>query len=171
MGALALVAATGATSLAAKGDCGQPVSTGSGPTASDCNRVLRASVGSSTCELCVCDVNGSDSLSTVDALLCLKSAVGQSVTLNCPPCVGATTTTTTDPGTGPSTTSTSTTSTTTTIPVRCQDDTACSALPAEFRCNPNTETCEKPCTRNGQCKDFYVCNKTTQYCQEPALLF
>jgi len=155
---------------AAKGDCAQPLSSGSGPNATDCSFVLKASVGTATCEICVCDVNGNDSLSTTDALLCLKRAVGQSVNLNCPPCEGGTTTTTIDNGTV-STTSTSTTSTTTTIPLRCEDNADCSTLPIEFRCNPNTETCEKPCTRTAHCKDFYECNKITQYCEEPALLF
>jgi hypothetical protein len=166
LAALALPAA----SPAANGDCGQPVSSGDGPTAVDCSSVLRSALGISACELCVCDLNGSESLNTTDSLLCLKRAVGQSVDLQCPPC-GEVTTTTVEQGTGESTTSTSTTSTTTTIPVRCTSGSDCSALPAEFRCNPHTETCEKPCTKNADCYDFYLCNKTTQYCEEPALLF
>lgn len=165
--AAALVSVLAGAASAGKGDCGQPVSTGTSPTTSDCSYVLKASVGTSACELCVCDVNGSGSQTTSDALLCLKRAVGQSVNLECPPCDGVTTTTVS----GASTTSTSTTSTTTTIPVRCSSNADCSALPAEFRCNPNTETCETPCTKNADCKDFYVCNKTTEYCEEPALLF
>jgi hypothetical protein len=165
--AFAIVALASSIALAGHGDCAQPVSSGSGPNASDCSFVLKASVGSTNCTMCVCDVNGTATQTTTDALLCLKKAVGQVVTLNCPPCV----TTTTMTGTGASTTSTSTTSTTTTIPVRCADNSACSALPAEFRCNPNTETCEKPCTKNADCKDFYLCNTTTQYCEDAALLF
>jgi hypothetical protein len=159
-----------AASPAANGDCGQPVTSGTGPTAVDCSSLLRSALGISTCELCVCDVNGSQSLSTTDSLLCLKRAVGQNVELDCPPC-GEVTTTTVEQGTGESTTSTSTTSTTTTIPVHCTSESACAPLPEEFRCNPHTETCEKPCTRNADCYDFYLCNKTTQYCEEPALLF
>lgn len=165
----ALLAPSGA--LAATGDCSQPLSTGTGPNASDCSYILRAAVGSKPCELCVCDVNGSGTKTTTDALICLKKAVGQAVTLNCPSCNGATTTTTTIDGGAPSTTSTSTTSTTTTIPVRCIDNSDCSALPSEFRCNPNTDTCEKPCTKTTDCKDFYECNQITGYCQEPALQF
>jgi hypothetical protein len=172
--ALACALATGFASatvtLAANGDCGQPVTNGSGPTAVDCSAVLKSAVGSSVCELCVCDVNGSNSLNTTDALVCLKIAVGQNVDLDCPPC-GDLTTTTVEQGTGESTTSTSTTSTTTTIPVRCTSEGDCSGLPEEFRCNPNTETCEKPCTRNADCHDFYLCNKTTKYCEEPTQLF
>jgi len=165
---LALLALTGSAAIAANGDCAQPVSSGSGPNASDCSFVLKASVGSMACDECVCDVNGSSSLTTTDALQCLRRAVGQIVPLNCPPCAEVTTTTVYS---GPSTTSTSTTSTTTTIPVRCSDNGDCAGLPEGFRCNPHTETCEKPCTRNADCKDFYLCNKTTQYCEDPALLF
>ena len=159
--ALALV--PGVPALAAQGDCSQPVSSGTTPNTSDCSFVLRAAVGTKTCALCVCDVNSSSSLTTVDALICLKKAVGQSVTIDCVPC-GPTTTT-------PSTTSTSTTSTTTTIPVRCDSNSDCGALPDTFRCNPNTDTCEKPCTKTADCKDFYECNTTTGYCQQPALLY
>jgi hypothetical protein len=170
VGALLAMLALPAPSPAANGDCGQPVSSGTGPTAVDCSSVLRSALGISSCELCVCDVNGSQSLNTADSLVCLKRAVGQNVDLDCPPC-GDVTTTTVEQGTGESTTSTSTTSTTTTIPVRCTSGSDCSALPAEFRCNPHTETCEKPCTRNTDCHDFYLCNKTTQYCEDQALLF
>lgn len=165
--AAVLVCLQAGAAVAAKGDCAQPLSSGSAPTTTDCSFVLRASVGSVACDLCVCDVNGSGGQTTSDALVCLKRAVGQPVNLDCPPCEEVTTTTVS----GASTTSTSTTSTTTTIPVRCTGNGDCSALPEDFRCNPNTETCEKPCTKNADCKDFYVCNKTTQYCEEPALLF
>jgi hypothetical protein len=157
-------------SLAANGDCAQPVSNGSAPTAVDCAYVLKSAVGALTCDLCICDVNGNGSKNTTDALVCLKKAVGQSIGLQCPPCDGVTTTTV-KTGPGESTTSTSTTSTTTTIPVNCSSNGDCSGLPAEFRCNPNLGQCEKPCTRNADCHDFYTCNTTTQYCQEPALLF
>lgn len=160
--------AAAGVATAAKGDCGQPVSTDSGPNASDCSAVLKASVGSAVCAECICDINGSASLTTTDALLCLKKAVGQNVALKCPPCNDVTTTTLPDIGGGPSTTSTSTTSTTTTLPVRCSSESDCDDLPSAFRCNPNTDTCEKPCTRNTDCKDFYECNKVTGYCQEPA---
>lgn len=160
-----------APSMAGFGDCSQPVSSGSTPTASDCAYVLRTAVGTKTCLLCVCDLNNSTTVTTVDALTCLKKAVGLGVSLSCPACQGVTTTTVSD-GT-PSTTSTSTTSTTTTMPVRCSDNSDCSALPDGFRCNPNSDSCEKPCTKNADCKnDFYTqCNQGTGYCQEPELLF
>jgi hypothetical protein len=168
--ALVAMLAFPSASPAAKGDCGQPLSSGSVPTAVDCSSILRSALGISSCEICICDVNGNQSVNTTDALVCLKAAVGQGVTLDCPPC-GGVTTTTVEQGTGESTTSTSTTSTTTTLPVRCTSESDCSALPEEFRCNPHTETCERPCTRTADCYDFYICNKTTQYCEEPALLF
>lgn len=157
-----------APAWAAQGDCGQPLSTGTKPGASDCAYILKASVKLVECELCVCDVNKSLNVSSSDALQCLRKAVNLPVTLVCPLCEGVTTTTVRS---DVSTTSTSTTSTTTTLPVNCGSNDDCAALPPEFRCNPNTDTCEKPCTRNTDCKDFYECNKTTGYCQEPDLLF
>jgi len=80
--------------LAALGDCGQPVTTGANPTASDCLFILRAAVGTATCEqACICDTNGAGGTTATDALLCLKKAVGQAVSLDCP----CTTTSTTSP--------------------------------------------------------------------------
>lgn len=70
--------------MAAQGDCGQPVSTGSAPKASDALYVLRAAVGGVSCTLGVCDVNGSKSITAADALVTLKVAVGQNVALKCP---------------------------------------------------------------------------------------
>jgi hypothetical protein len=79
------------------GGCSRPVTTGASPTASDCLFVLRTAVGSETCSPeCVCDVNGDGSSTAVDALVCLKKAVGQDVTLGCEcPIVTTTTTSTT----------------------------------------------------------------------------
>jgi uncharacterized repeat protein (TIGR01451 family) len=71
--------------FAAQGDCGQPLSTGAAPTASDCLFILRSAVGSQTCEpICICDTNGAGGTSATDALLCLKAAVAEPVTLSCP---------------------------------------------------------------------------------------
>ncbi|HEY2773720.1 MAG TPA: choice-of-anchor tandem repeat NxxGxxAF-containing protein [Candidatus Binatia bacterium] len=66
--------------------CGEPVTTGGSPKASDCLFILKVAVGSETCtpEDCVCNVNGDNHTTATDALLCLKKAVGQDVTLNCP---------------------------------------------------------------------------------------
>lgn len=70
---------------AAQGDCAQPVTNGSSPTASDCLFILRAAVGSATCDpACICAPKGSLPTTATDALLCLKTAVGQPVTLSCP---------------------------------------------------------------------------------------
>jgi hypothetical protein len=71
--------------IAAQGDCGQPVTTGASPAASDCLFILGASVGAQQCAPeCVCDTNGSGGISASDALVCLAIAVGQSVALDCP---------------------------------------------------------------------------------------
>jgi hypothetical protein len=86
---------------AAIGDCGQPVA--AGPVAVDALEVLRTALGSSDCgghDDCICDVNGSASITASDALTVLRKAVGQNVSLDCP--CGETTTTTT----GATTTST-----------------------------------------------------------------
>lgn len=85
---------------AGNGDCGQPLSTGAIPSASDALFVLRTAVGVDTCDLEVCDVDSSCRVTASDALRILRAAVGQGVTLNCSGC-------------GPSTTTTSTTTTTT----------------------------------------------------------
>jgi uncharacterized delta-60 repeat protein len=55
-------------------------------TSSDALFILRTSVGSETCELCLCDVDDSGAIVASDALLTLKAAVGQQVTLACPAC-------------------------------------------------------------------------------------
>ena len=80
------------------------------------------------CQLCICDVNDSGTVSAPDALFCLKDTVGQDVTLDCPPCATTTTTlvtTTTVPATTttlPPTTTTSTIppTTSTTLPTECK---------------------------------------------------
>ncbi|HYB98885.1 MAG TPA: DUF4215 domain-containing protein [Candidatus Limnocylindrales bacterium] len=91
---------------AAFGDCSQPVTSGSQPTASDCLYILRTGVGLADCELCVCDTNGSFSISATDALVCLKVAVDQPVPLQCPSCVVSTSTTTTSTSSSSSSTTT-----------------------------------------------------------------
>lgn len=55
-------------------------------TASDALFALKAAVGSTACELCVCDVNDSGSLTASDALAILRDAVGLPIDLQCPPC-------------------------------------------------------------------------------------
>jgi hypothetical protein len=88
---------TTSTTVPVTGACADPVSLvvesigaipqESSVTASDALFVLRTAVGSQTCALCLCDVDGGGSVTATDALLTLKRAVGQSVPLNCPACV------------------------------------------------------------------------------------
>jgi type II secretory pathway component GspD/PulD (secretin) len=72
--------------VAALGDCGQPQSTGSAPTATDALAVLKGAVGlASSCDAmpCICDVNGDGNVTSPDALRVLQAAVGQPVAFNC----------------------------------------------------------------------------------------
>ncbi len=71
---------------AATGDCGQPISNGDSPTATDALAALRAAVGSLVCELCVCDVDDSGVISATDALTILSVAVGNPLVLACAAC-------------------------------------------------------------------------------------
>lgn len=66
--------------------CGFPVTDGAKPAASDALRALRVAVGSVECDLCVCDVNDNGGVTTTDALVILRAAVGLDVSLDCPPC-------------------------------------------------------------------------------------
>lgn len=72
-----------AAARGANGDCGQPVTSGAKPSASDCLYVLKSAVGAVECD-CVCDTNGSGSTLASDALLCLGVAVGYPLVMNCP---------------------------------------------------------------------------------------
>jgi hypothetical protein len=76
--------------------CGDPVNdatfaTSSNATpalivASDALFVLRTAVGTEVCDLCVCDVNHSLTITASDAQITLRRAVSQPVELNCPSC-------------------------------------------------------------------------------------
>ncbi len=69
---------------AAQGDCGQPISNGAGPTATDALAVLKAAVGLIACDFSVCDVNnGCGNITALDALIVLRVAVGEDIALNC----------------------------------------------------------------------------------------
>jgi hypothetical protein len=69
----------------AQGDCAQPVTSGSSPGATDCLFILRAAVGSVTCDpACICAPGGSLPTTATDSLVCLEAAVGETVTLSCP---------------------------------------------------------------------------------------
>jgi len=93
LAAAVLAVLTSTTSaLAAQGDCSQPVTNGASPTASDCLFILRTAVHSEIClPPCICAPKGSLPTTATDALICLKKAVGQEVTLDCP-CLGVSTT-------------------------------------------------------------------------------
>jgi cysteine-rich repeat protein len=68
------------------GGCGDPT-VDARTTASDALYALNVAVGLQTCQLCVCDVDASSSLSASDALRLLNFAVGiPNITLNCPAC-------------------------------------------------------------------------------------
>jgi glucose/arabinose dehydrogenase len=73
------------TTLPPSPECGDAVD-GGGIAASDALQVLRASVGTAWCVLCICDVNDNGETTVADALAVLRMAVGQPVELNCPAC-------------------------------------------------------------------------------------
>lgn len=65
--------------------CGIPTKVdGEIPKTGDALFALRAAVKTARCDLAVCDVNSSKSITTSDALLILKRAVGQAIVLSCP---------------------------------------------------------------------------------------
>jgi cysteine-rich repeat protein len=79
-----LLAASVVPAEARNGDCGQPKSAGGAPTTADCLFILRASTGAAHCfPRCVCNTTGDSNITTTDALLCLRKAVGQAVALKC----------------------------------------------------------------------------------------
>lgn len=83
------------TAWGAKGDCGQPFSSGDNPSAADALYALKVAVGLLACKLSVCDVDGSNKITAGDALRILKVAVGQDVPLLCPAPTTTTSTSTT----------------------------------------------------------------------------
>lgn len=77
------IVASNAPAGAALLDCGQPLSAGTSPTATDALFVLRTAVGLEACSVFVCDVNATCSVSATDSLRVLQNAVGQEVELAC----------------------------------------------------------------------------------------
>jgi hypothetical protein len=73
------------TTLAAAALCADPTGD-EDVTATDALFVLRAAVGGTGCEPCVCDVNDSGSLTASDSLIVLRFAVGAGDDLQCPSC-------------------------------------------------------------------------------------
>ena len=92
-----LLALPAAPAIAAKGDCGQPSTTGTSPKAADALYILKKAVGLVACDLCVCDVNNDTKVTASDALKVLKKAVGIPQVLTCPACVPSLTGTVTVP--------------------------------------------------------------------------
>ncbi len=74
------------TARAANGDCGQPLSSGVIPTATDALFILNVAVGFGTCEPCICDTDDSGATTATDALKTLSGAVGVQVDFACPSC-------------------------------------------------------------------------------------
>lgn len=65
--------------------CGVPTTASSAsPKTSDALFVLKAAVATSNCDVRVCDANGSGSVTSADALVILRIAVGQTVEPACP---------------------------------------------------------------------------------------
>jgi hypothetical protein len=77
---------------AAQGDCGQPASGGTSPTATDALFALNAAVGLVACNIDVCDADGNCTVTAIDALRILKIAVGEILSLDCDNCSTTTTT-------------------------------------------------------------------------------
>ena len=91
---LAILAILWAPASARAQKCGQPLSDGAVPTASDCLFILKAAVGTESCSPeCICAPSGTLPVKATDALLCLAAAVGTSLSLDCP-CAPTTTATT-----------------------------------------------------------------------------
>jgi hypothetical protein len=66
--------------------CADPICGFTGPSASDAQHILRASVRLHPCRVCYCDVDGSGIVSAGDALAALRVSVELPVTLACPAC-------------------------------------------------------------------------------------
>lgn len=83
--ATGMVAGLSPSAFAGAGDCSQPVSSSESPVATDCLRILRVAVGTSTCgdNPCICRPKGGAVARASDALVCLQYSVGQPVAINC----------------------------------------------------------------------------------------
>jgi len=77
------IALAPAAAQAGEGDCGQPISTGPTPTATDALATLQAAVGLISCDLSLCDVDGNCVVAASDALRVLRVAVGEDLSLLC----------------------------------------------------------------------------------------
>jgi len=93
--AFSLILLSAAPAAAGLNDCGQPVSSGGGPTATDSLFTLRAAIGLAACEVSVCDVDSTCSVTATDALLVLGVSIGGQANLVCDGGCFATSTTST----------------------------------------------------------------------------
>lgn len=146
IGAAAVVAMLTAASFTygGAGDCSQPISDGTSPTALDCVFILRAAIGFVSCDpVCICDPSGDDSITPTDALICIRRAVGMNVPQLC---CGVTTTT--DPNA----------TTTTTTPGVC-------AAPGEA-CAPGRRCCSGAYCQRSTCCGAYraACTQNSDCC-------
>ena len=92
---VALSLLTPSFSTAGLGDCGQPVSVGPTPTVTDSLSILRTAIGAGSCDLSVCDVDGSCAITASDALRLLSLVTGTDIEINCNGACGLTTTSST----------------------------------------------------------------------------
>ena len=82
--ALLVISGPVGSTHAGEGDCGQPVSSGISPVATDCLFLLNVAVALETCTYdCICDVDASGGITATDSLACLNRAVGAPVLLSC----------------------------------------------------------------------------------------
>lgn len=127
---------------AALGDCGQPLTEGAKPTASDCLFILQAAVGSHACspKPCICNTGGTGGITASDSLLCLRKAVGQDVQLMC----SCTVTTTSSSTVSTSTSSTITLPPTTLPPSAFEGTGAADSAPAAREAGTALQTLAQP---------------------------
>ena len=74
------------TTMALPPSCGRPLAVGIKSTARDALYILRAAIDLEACQLCLCDTDGSGSITAADARRALLVAVDLDVALNCPAC-------------------------------------------------------------------------------------
>jgi hypothetical protein len=78
------VAGEACTGACVRVPCGQPLHPeADGPASSDALFTLQAAVGNRTCDIRVCDADGSFAITVADALVILRSAVGSNLALSC----------------------------------------------------------------------------------------
>jgi hypothetical protein len=74
------------TTISPDAGCADPVLPYGESTVSDALYVLAGAVGRHGCDPCLCDTDASGTVTALDAMTVLKSAVGFPVLLQCDPC-------------------------------------------------------------------------------------